>query len=888
MEEQSLEGITQENRSIQPFGASESRSPTSLFRDDQEASGNKYHQTDSGEGCEAFESSVYYQKERRWLEANRGLPKTQQCNQDNILQARRPQNSGENHTRKGLRGHVGLEPSLLSYKNQLRIISIPFVRFQRKILRFPRNAFLIQRCSSNVHKSNEKSPKIHEGGMEGENNCIPGRYCSSSSRPAGTQYFSGENHFYVQQIGTIGQFRKMSFNSKSAVQIFGLPMGYQSVCGTDRGIEENRTDERVQEMEEDCPVQQSCFDKEVCLVDGETERNKIRVSRSLPEFVTTVQTPKQSFESEWMERKNARECIDNKLPQEVERKAEREPTKEIESSVSTRSNSYDRCIRVCHRCNTKGQQSNAGLSQTSSTSNQKPKFKLQRAIRNKSSHRAFLKFRSKSRNRKSAYSIRQHNSSLQSESMGSGSESQNPSEENMESNPSAESGCESSTYSRREKRQSRLPIEIGKRRRLRNRTRSTRRDFQSASDAHHTRCLRNKRKHKINEMVRAGKQSESRRVTNFMERRDGSCTSTSSLDSSSYPKSSDGESSSFSSSFRLEGSDMGTSAEQHTSHLLDMEENGGDNQGRKIDEAYECNASSRETEDMRNQSITEKGESWWNEILASRSMSRELAEECKNSVASATWMGYTYGFTHFKDGWDQLKFKDIPSKFQIWQKRCLDVFVALKNSGMKASSLRIVRSVISFLTSVLYRKSLGENTLISILFRSFRRSECRKKKRQDYMQNPQQLFTYIETIGKNENLSFSQLSKKTICLCMMFSACRFTELERINLKESEIDKQSIFLNSSLKTGLERSNIVIPFLSKESLICPATAVKDQWDRVKIHNPNSNKLFLSSSTYDPMKARAIRKAASQMMKYARIPSNNSPYTLKHTSISALTMA
>ncbi|KAH7818396.1 uncharacterized protein MONOS_10884 [Monocercomonoides exilis] len=224
-------------------------------------------------------------------------------------------------------------------------------------------------------------------------------------------------------------------------------------------------------------------------------------------------------------------------------------------------------------------------------------------------------------------------------------------------------------------------------------------------------------------MVRTRKQSESRRFSNFLEKRDSSCASTSSFDSSSDPISSDRECSSSSSSSRLEGSDMGTSSEQHKSHLLDMEENGGENQGRKMDEANECNASSRKTEDMSNQSITEKGESWWNEILTSRSMSRELAEECKKSVASATWMGYTYGFEHFNEGWDQLKFKDILSKLQIWQKRCLDVFVALKNNGMKASSLRIVRSAISFLTSVLYGKSLRENTLISILFRSFRRSE---------------------------------------------------------------------------------------------------------------------------------------------------------------------
>ncbi|KAH7820855.1 putative Reverse transcriptase (RNA-dependent DNA polymerase) [Monocercomonoides exilis] len=108
-----------------------------------------------------------------------------------------------------------------------------------------------------------------------------------------------------------------------------------------RGIEENRADERVQEMEEDCPEQQSCFDKEVCLVDRETECNQIRVIRSLPEFVTTVQTPKQSFESEWMARKNARECVDYKLPQEVERKAESEPTKEIESNNTTAVNNLN-------------------------------------------------------------------------------------------------------------------------------------------------------------------------------------------------------------------------------------------------------------------------------------------------------------------------------------------------------------------------------------------------------------------------------------------------------------------------------------------------------------------------------------------------------------------
>ncbi|KAH7818831.1 uncharacterized protein MONOS_13658 [Monocercomonoides exilis] len=129
-----------------------------------------------------------------------------------------------------------------------------------------------------------------------------------------------------------------------------------------------------------------------------------------------------------------------------------------------------------------------------------------------------------------------------------------------------------------------------------------------------------KKKLKINEMERTRKQLKSRRVSNFLEKQDKSCASTSSFDSSSDPKSHDGECSSSSSSSRLERSDMGISPEQHKSHLLDMKENEGDYQGMWIDKANECNASSRKTEDMPSQSITEKGESCWNEIFVSSNM----------------------------------------------------------------------------------------------------------------------------------------------------------------------------------------------------------------------------------------------------------------------------
>ncbi|KAH7823668.1 uncharacterized protein MONOS_5573c2 [Monocercomonoides exilis] len=285
IEEQSYESIFQENRSVQPFGASESRSPSSLFRDYQEATGSKYHQTELGKGCEALEPSVCYQKERQWLEANCGFWQIQQCNQDNVLQARKPQNSGENYTRKGLRSQAGLEPSLLSYKSHEELSPFLSFVFKGKYYAFHGMSFGYKNAPRTFTKVMSKVLKY----MRDEWNV--------------------RTIAYLEDIILLHQYpQELNIIAKKTLSLFNK---FQSVCGSNEGVEENRADERVPEMEEDCRIQQSCFDKEVSLVDRETECDQIRVSKSFPEFVTTVQTPKQSFESEWMARKTVREWMDN-------------------------------------------------------------------------------------------------------------------------------------------------------------------------------------------------------------------------------------------------------------------------------------------------------------------------------------------------------------------------------------------------------------------------------------------------------------------------------------------------------------------------------------------------------------------------------------------------
>ncbi|KAH7818980.1 uncharacterized protein MONOS_8108 [Monocercomonoides exilis] len=164
---------------------------------------------------------------------------------------------------------------------------------------------------------------------------------------------------------------------------------------------------------------------------------------------------------------------------------------------------------------------------------------------------------------------------------------------------------------------------------------------------------------------------------------------------------------------------MGTSPEQQKSHLLDMKENEGDYQGMWMDEANECNSSFRKTEDMPTQSITEKGESCWNEIFVSSDMSRELAEECKNCVASPTWMGFTYVFAHFKDGWHQLKFKEISSKITDFAKKMLKCVCRLekqRNESFFIENCQICHFLpnISIIRKITWREHLDLNSVLII------------------------------------------------------------------------------------------------------------------------------------------------------------------------------
>ncbi|KAH7828741.1 uncharacterized protein MONOS_16373 [Monocercomonoides exilis] len=129
---------------------------------------------------------------------------------------------------------------------------------------------------------------------------------------------------------------------------------------------------------------------------------------------------------------------------------------------------------------------------------------------------------------------------------------------------------------------------------------------------------------------------------------------------------------------------------------------------------------------------------------------------------------------------------------------------------------------------------------------------------------------------------------KAIVLTMLFTACRFTELERVNMERSRFEQEGIYLDTRLKTSLNRTEIAVPFLNENPSICPASAIQVLWEEIKKRKPDGNKLFLNTETFHPLTVKGIRRLAKETLKEAGIPGHFTPYSINAATLSTLTMS
>ncbi|KAH7818412.1 uncharacterized protein MONOS_8784 [Monocercomonoides exilis] len=321
---------------------------------------------------------------------------------------------------------------------------------------------------------------------------------------------------------------------------------------------------------------------------------------------------------------------------------------------------------------------------------------------------------------------------------------------------------------------------------------------------------------------------------------------------------------------------------------MDLEKSKGGSVERSINAYSRREFSTRSIEDNLAECTLRDGKQWWKNAMEQKSIPFSLSEECRADISRSTWRGYLYGFAHFGKQWKECEYGKIPDSIQEWAACCANVFLSLGNGGMKLTCLQLTRAAVSPYSNIVFSSFLGDIPIIRPLFRSFRRTDKSRKKKTGDIWNPRIVLNFFSGLGTNEGLSFRQLTRKVIVLTMLFSACRFTELERINMLESRFEEEGVYLDTKLKTSNTRTEIAVPFLPEPSLICPASAIQELWKRVQEKNSHTDKLLLNAENFHPLAAEGIRKLAKEAIYVAGVPKRFTPYSIKAASLSALTMA
>ncbi|KAH7832046.1 uncharacterized protein MONOS_400 [Monocercomonoides exilis] len=373
--------------------------------------------TDPTGKSQEFKSSFRYKKEDRRMETDNRLQGTEQSYQICPLQIGRFQNIGKNHRAAGLCGHDRSAPSLLSDKGGSRAFTISFIRIQRKLLSFQRNAFWLQRRPEAFYKNNEESCHVYSSKIQNQDHCLPRRCDSSSQKSRISSPHSTGSHQPFQQVRPSHKRRKKSIESLPGILVPRLFVGHKKLHGTIARRKGEGTDLGVQQMGKKSNSHKSGSGKRFGDLYRKTQFDKIRFQGGIPSPHADVSSTQQECPTNRMVGEDENNSVNNEQSSAMDIETETEPAEVPLPPLPGQSNLDNRRVRKIHGSLPLFGKYNARLSSPTSSLANKAKFKLSRAVGNLESTKQFSANIKSKEHKKSAYQIGQFNVHFQHQPM---------------------------------------------------------------------------------------------------------------------------------------------------------------------------------------------------------------------------------------------------------------------------------------------------------------------------------------------------------------------------------------------------------------------------------------------------------------------------------------
>ncbi|KAH7820965.1 uncharacterized protein MONOS_1756 [Monocercomonoides exilis] len=831
--------------------------------------------------------AVFRQEEERQIQADIGLQTSQQRSERNTLQDGRSQDSGEVTSKRGLRYNNRFVTGVLSNSCSPFFHSLSCIHSQRQNIRLQRDALRLQGRATHFHTFDEEGRTRNTTQMGAALPSLFGRHRTAASRPEQASESNEGDNRMAWKAWTVGQLRQEQAAAETDIRLSRMDMEDEERYSQLGAGEMQVLEEGVQTVDETCKEKLRGQDQELCIVCRSHQRHTVRHQRRFASNEQIIQGSQQSSEEGRMEYDDESQPLDHQADSWMEDETEREGGKTLDIVCNSRRDVDNRCFTSGLWCNPPNRQLSVPLSPTFQQGFYQPILQLQGDVGCLNGPQALPSPYPGAPHTHNPAKIRQHDGGLRHQSLGSGSESSLSSEENPKDDNRMEHSDEGCSPTGNKEHDSRRTLKATARWRLRNHKRSIKRAGTSVGSYSRTGRLCKRHKQESNDLVWTRKSRAGGRTSSRLERSGDASSSTSPSDSS-LPQEDTGrtrESSDSSSSLEVPGLD--TSSERDDDILLEMERFEENTEGRPRNEEVGSITPTGTLLSSKTQLVAQRGEQWWISSLQKCGVPQSLIAETKNSVSPSTWTADTFGFAHFGQIWTEENCGEFPSDFGEWCRRCAMLFVKLKEKKFPYTCLCATRSAVSLFSRQSYGEDIGQIPIIKTIFRSFHRSHVPRRPF-TYMWSPSLVFDYYNSRPCNTDLSFFELSVKCILLCVLFTACRFHELELLFMSKSIFNNDAIHIYTHLKTSIPPSYLTIPFLSEtDERICPARAVDCLWERVRRTYESRDTFLLNTNHHTPLKTSGIRRQARLGMTQVGIPQEFRPYTIKHAAISALTL-
>ncbi|KAK4328559.1 hypothetical protein Pmani_001035 [Petrolisthes manimaculis] len=208
--------------------------------------------------------------------------------------------------------------------------------------------------------------------------------------------------------------------------------------------------------------------------------------------------------------------------------------------------------------------------------------------------------------------------------------------------------------------------------------------------------------------------------------------------------------------------------------------------------------------------------------------------------------------------------------------------------GRGYSSMNVIRSAISAIANI-DAKPAGQHPLVCRFMKAVFQ-ERPSFPRHHTTWDPDVVLTHLRSLGPNEGLSVSQLSKKLVMLMLLVSGQRGHTLHLLDNRNMTISRSEVSfrIGDLLKTsrpGAHLSELVFTDYAPEKLLCVYTTICEYLDRTAGLRGPTTRFFLTTRTPVRLASRyTLRRWTRDVMRDAGIDlSTFSPYSTRSASSS-----